>query len=67
MKLFFFSVIVLFAFTAQAALGPIPISLAPVESKSNMIGINDIDAPYSSEIYTSDEITQSGAHTLYDF
>jgi iron complex outermembrane receptor protein len=42
-------------------------SLAPVVVTASGTEYRDIDAPFASEVYTSEQIAASGATTLYDF
>ena len=59
--------------TAGLLLGAIsPLLLAqediqPVVVTATRYAYNDTDAPYASEVYTAQDIAQSGATTLYDF
>jgi len=61
----FLSVIVSSA--AQAVIGPIKITLNPTELSSNYFNDVDTYAPFSSEVYTKDDIKNSNAKNIYDF
>ena len=62
---FFSSVIV--SSSAQAVIGPIKITLNPTELSSNYFNEMDTFAPFSSEVYTQDDIKNSKAANIYDF
>ena len=52
---------------SNAVIGPIKISLNPTELSSNYFNEVDTFAPFSSEVYTQDDIKNSKANTIYDF
>ena len=62
---FFSSVII--SSSAQAVIGPIKITLNPTELSSNYFNEMDTFAPFSSEVYTQDDIKNSKATNIYDF
>ncbi len=53
--------------SANAVIGPIKISLNPTELSSNYFNDVDTYAPFSSEVYTQDDIKNSKATNIYDF
>jgi iron complex outermembrane receptor protein len=56
-----------FSTVTDAALGPIPIYLNPINVSANQFNGFDIDATFSTEIYSSQDIKESGSTNLYDF
>ena len=52
---------------SNAVIGPIKITLNPTELSSNYFNEVDTFAPFSSEVYTQDDIKNSKATTIYDF
>ena len=58
---------ILFSNTANAVIGPIKITLNPTEVSSNYFNEIDTLAPFSSEIYTEDDIKASKSNDVYDF
>ena len=62
---FFSSVIV--SSSAQAVIGPIKITLNPTELSSNYFNEMDTFAPFSSEVYTQDDIKNSKATNIMIF
>jgi iron complex outermembrane receptor protein len=52
---------------SNAAIGPIKITLNPTELSSNYFNEVDTFAPFSSEVYTQDDIKNSNATNIYDF
>ena len=52
---------------SNAVIGPIKITLNPTELSSNYFNEVDTFAPFSSEVYTQDDIKNSKANTIYDF
>ena len=56
-----------FTTTTNAVLGPIPIYLNPVNVESNYFNNLDTNATFSTEIYSSKDISNSGSTNLYDF
>ena len=52
---------------SNAVIGPIKITLNPTELSSNYFNEVDTFAPFSSEVYTLDDIKNSKANTIYDF
>jgi len=52
---------------SNAVIGPIKITLNPTELSSNYFNEVDTFAPFSSEVYTQDEIKNSKATNIYDF
>ena len=52
---------------SNAVIGPIKITLNPTELSSNYFNKVDTFAPFSSEIYTQDDIKNSNATNIYDF
>jgi len=56
-----------FTTTTNAVLGPIPIYLKPVEVSSNNFDGLDTEATFSTELYSSKDIKESGSTNLYDF
>ena len=50
-----------------AVIGPIKITLNPTELSSNYFNDVDTYAPFSSEVYTQDDINNSNAKNIYDF
>ena len=68
-KIFFavsFSALVL-SQPSNAVIGPIKITLNPTELSSNYFNEVDTFAPFSSEVYTQDDIKNSNATNIYDF
>ena len=63
---FSFSVLVL-SQPSNAVIGPIKITLNPTELSSNYFNEVDTFAPFSSEVYTQDDIKNSNATNIYDF
>ena len=61
-----FSVVVL-SQPSNAVIGPIKITLNPTELSSNYFNEVDTFAPFSSEVYTQDDIKNSKATNIYDF
>ena len=61
-----FSVLVL-SQPSNAVIGPIKSTLNPSELSSNYFNDVDTYAPFSSEVYTKDEIKNSNATNIYDF
>ena len=61
------SLIAIFSNSAQAVIGPIKISLNSTEVSSNYFNEIDTIAPFSSEIYTIDDIENSKADNIFDF
>jgi iron complex outermembrane receptor protein len=57
----------IFSTTTNAVLGPIPIYLKPVKISSNQFNGFDTDATFSTELYSSADIKESGSTNLYDF
>ena len=53
--------------SANAVIGPIKITLNPTELSSNYFNDVDTYAPFSSEVYTQDDIKNSKATNIYDF
>jgi len=56
-----------FTTTTNAVLGPIPIYLNPVKVSANQFNGFDTDATFSTELYSSKDIKESGSTNLYDF
>ncbi|MDC0981509.1 TonB-dependent receptor [Candidatus Pseudothioglobus singularis] len=52
---------------SNALIGPIKITLNPTELSSNYFNEVDTFAPFSSEVYTQDDIKNSKATNIYDF
>ena len=52
---------------SNAVIGPIKITLNPTELSSNYFNEVDTFAPFSSEVYTEDDIKVSKASDVYDF
>ena len=52
---------------SKAVIGPIKITLNPTELSSNYFNEVDTFAPFSSEVYTQDDIKNSKATNIYDF
>ncbi len=52
---------------SNAVIGPIKITLNPTELSSNYFNEVDTFAPFSSEVYTEDDIKNSKATNIYDF
>ena len=52
---------------SNAVIGPIKITLNPTELSSNYFNEVDTFAPFSSEVYTQDDIKNSNATNIYDF
>ena len=52
---------------SYAVIGPIKITLNPTELSSNYFNEVDTFAPFSSEVYTQDDIKNSKATNIYDF
>ena len=52
---------------SNALIGPIKITLNPTELSSNYFNEVDTFAPFSSEVYTQDDIKNSNATNIYDF
>jgi len=52
---------------SNAVIGPIKITLNPTELSSNYFNEADTFAPFSSEVYTQDDIKNSKATNIYDF
>ena len=53
--------------STHAVIGPIKITLNPTELSSNYFNEVDTFAPFSSEVYTQDDIKNSNATNIYDF
>ena len=53
--------------SAQAVIGPIKITLNPTDLSSNYFNEVDTNAPFSSEIYTENDIKNSKTNNIYDF
>ena len=53
--------------SANAVIGPIKITLNPVELSSNYFNEVDTFAPFSTEVYTQNEIENSNTTNIYDF
>ena len=53
--------------SAFAVIGPIKITLNPTELSSNYFNEVDTLAPFSSEVYTSEDIKASKSSSIYDF
>ena len=58
---------ILFSNSANAVIGPIKISLNPTEVSSNYFNEDDTSAPFSSEVYTQNDIKNSNATNIFDF
>ena len=58
---------ILFSNSANAVIGPIKITLNPTEVSSNYFNEVDTMAPFSSEVYTKDDIKASKSKSIYDF
>ena len=58
---------ILFSNSANAVIGPIKITLNPTSVSSNYFNEVDTMAPFSSEVYTIDDIKASKSSTVYDF
>ena len=58
---------ILFASSVNAVIGPIKITLNPTEVSSNYFNESDTLAPFSSEIYTEEDIKNSKSSDIYDF
>jgi iron complex outermembrane receptor protein len=56
-----------FTTATNAVLGPIPIYLNPVKVSANQFNGFDTDATFSTELYSSKDIKESGSANLYDF
>ena len=56
-----------FSTASNAILGPIPIYLNPIIISANQFNGFDTDATFSTEIYSSKDINNSGSTNLYDF
>ena len=52
---------------SNSVIGPIKITLNPTELSSNYFNEVDTFAPFSSEVYTQDDIKNSNATNIYDF
>ena len=52
---------------SNAVIGPIKITLNPTELSSNYFNEVDTFAPFSTEVYTQDDIKNSNATNIYDF
>ena len=52
---------------SNAVIGPIKITLNPTELSSNYFNEVDTFAPFSSEVYTQDDIKNSNATNIYNF
>ena len=52
---------------SNAVIGPIKITLNPAELSSNYFNEVDTNAPFSSEIYTENDIKNSKTNNIYDF
>ena len=57
----------MFSQSSSAVIGPIKITLNPTELSSNYFNDFDTYAPFSSEVYTQDDIKNSKATNIYDF
>ena len=57
----------MFSQSSSAVIGPIKITLNPTELSSNYFNDVDTYAPFSSEVYTQDDIKNSKATNIYDF
>ena len=58
---------ILFSNSAIAVIGPIKITLNPTNLSSNYFNDDDVTAPFSSEVYTLDDIKASKSSNIYDF
>ena len=58
---------ILFSISANAVIGPIKITLNPTTVSSNYFNEDDTLAPFSSEVYTQDDIENSKSSNIYDF
>ncbi|MCH9711805.1 MAG: TonB-dependent receptor [Proteobacteria bacterium] len=56
-----------FATASNAVLGPIPIYLNPIKISANYFDGLDTNATFSTELYSSKDIKESGSTNLYDF
>ncbi len=56
-----------FTTATNAVLGPIPIYLNPVKVSANHFNGFDTGATFSTEVYSSKDIKESGSTNLYDF
>ncbi len=56
-----------FSTATNAVLGPIPIYLKPTKISANQFNGFDTNATFSTEIYSSKDIRESGSTNLYDF
>jgi len=56
-----------FSTATNAVLGPIPIYLNPVKIESNYFNDLDTKATFASEIYTAEDLKNSGSTNLYEF
>jgi iron complex outermembrane receptor protein len=52
---------------SNAVIGPIKITLNPTELSSNYFNEVDTNAPFSSEVYSENEIKNSKTNNIYDF
>ena len=67
-QLYITAVAALFASSsAFGVIGPIKITLNPTELSSNYFNEVDTLAPFSSEVYTSEDIKASKSSSIYDF
>lgn len=57
----------MFSQSSSAVIGPIKITLNPTELSSNYFNDVDTYAPFSSEVYTQDDIKNTKATNIYDF
>ncbi|MFA5215152.1 TonB-dependent receptor plug domain-containing protein [Sulfuricurvum sp.] len=53
--------------TLVASLGAEELTLAPIAVTSNLYEHNELDAPYSAEVYTAKDIEKSRTTNIYDF
>lgn len=64
---YFFTIFIASPYAINANESNGAIALEPINIKATKIDVQDTDATYASEVYTHEQITKSGAKSLYDF
>ena len=56
-----------FSQSSKAVIGPIKITLNPIELYSNYFNEDDVSAPFASEVYSAEDIQNSKTDNIFDF
>ncbi len=56
-----------FSQPSKAVIGPIKITLNPIELSSNYFNEDDVSAPFASEVYSAEDIQNSKTDNIFDF